>query len=156
MRIIAEMANLSIEETTKIIVVPLTKSGTEDVLCKEKMFPVIGLITYQTLDDAVQIALSNLRNEGIGHSVAFHSNDKQHILDVALQMPVSRFIVNQASSGAAGGSCYNNLTPTTTLGCGSWGNNSISDNFTYKYLMNTTRIAFPLDTPRVLEDMLED
>lgn len=154
--IIAEMANLPIDETTKIIVVPLTKSGKEDVLCKEKMFPVIGLITYQTLDDAVQIALSNLKNEGIGHSVAFHSNDEQHILDVALQMPVSRFIVNQASSGAAGGSCYNNLTPTTTLGCGSWGNNSISDNFTYKYLMNTTRIAFPLDTPRILEDTFEN
>lgn len=153
---IARMADLTIPEDTKMIAACVTKSGNADVLCKEKMFPVIGVITYHDLEEAITIAYDNLQNEGIGHSVVFHSQNDAHIQQVALRLPVSRFIVNQSSSGAAGGSLYNHLTPTTTLGCGSWGNNSISDNFTYKYLMNITRIAYPLREPRRLEDRLDE
>ena len=58
-----------------------------------------------------------------------------------MEISVSRLIVNASCSITAGGSIQNGLSVTTTLGCGTWGNNSISENFTYKHLLNITRIA---------------
>ncbi len=152
---IAEALGLTIPEETKALLLEVRGNAQEDVLCKEKMFPVIGLKTYRTLEEAGDLALADLKKEGIGHSVVFHSNSREHILALAEKMPVSRFIVNQVSSGAAGGSLYNNLKPTTTLGCGSWGNNSISDNFNFRHLLNTTRISYPLPYQRQLKDTFE-
>ena len=71
-----------------------------------------------------------------------HSNTPEHIEYVGTMLPISRLVVNQCGASSGGGAWENGLTPTTTLGCGSWGNNSISDNFTYKYLMNVTRVAY--------------
>jgi succinate-semialdehyde dehydrogenase len=58
-----------------------------------------------------------------------------------LALPISRLVVNQASALTAGGSLTNGFAPTTTLGCGSWGGNSISENLDYKHLMNVSRIG---------------
>ena len=59
-----------------------------------------------------------------------------------LELPVSRLVVNQPGGAASGGNFINGLHPTMSLGCGSWGNNSISDNLTYRHLMNTTKLAY--------------
>lgn len=96
---------------------------------------------YDTWDDAIEIARSNLAVEGKGHSVSIRSNDYEHILEVGKRVDVSRVVVNQICSTSAGGSFKNGLNPTTTIGCGSWGNNSISENLTYYHLMNRIRIA---------------
>ena len=79
--------------------------------------------------------------EGKGHSAALHTEEEGHIRYAQEMLPVSRLILNQSSGTTGGGSWTNGFTPTTTLGCGTWGNNSISDNFTYTYLMNVTRVG---------------
>jgi len=76
--------------------------------------------------------------------VVIHSQHNSHIEYAALQLPVSRFAVNQQGSSALGGAFTNGLNPTGTLGCGSWGNNSISENLWYHHLINVTRIAYTI------------
>ena len=85
-------------------------------------------------------------HEGAGHSAAVHSKNDANIRAAGLELPISRLVVNQPSSLTAGGSLTNGFAPTTTLGCGSWGGNSISENLDYKHLMNVSRIG------RVIED----
>ena len=86
--------------------------------------------------------MANLLFEGAGHTAAIHSNNKEHIETAGLALPVSRIVVNQPSATGAGGSFYNGFAPTTTLGCGSWGNNSISENFSYEHLINISQIGY--------------
>ncbi|MEG2200479.1 MAG: succinate-semialdehyde dehydrogenase, partial [Anaerovorax sp.] len=90
----------------------------------------------------VEIARENLEAEGKGHSVSIHSNSIENIEYVGTELCVSRFVVNQVCASSAGGSFYNGLAPTNTLGCGSWGHNSISENLDYKHLINISRIAY--------------
>ena len=100
---------------------------------------------YDDIDDAISIAKQNLLIEGAGHSTAIHSNNKENIDKAGVALPVSRLVVNAPSSTTAGGSLLNGFAPTTTLGCGSWGNNSISENLDYKHLINVSRIGFVQD-----------
>ena len=86
--------------------------------------------------------------KGAGHSAAVHSNSEEHIRYAGSELPVSRLVVNQASALTAGGSLTNGFAPTTTLGCGSWGGNSISENLDYKHLMNVSRIGKVIKTRR--------
>ena len=87
------------------------------------------------------MAKANLLVEGAGHSAALHSNSDDHIQKAGLELPISRLVINHASSLTAGGSLTNGFAPTTTLGCGSWGCISISENLDYKHLMNVSRIG---------------
>lgn len=140
---IATMAGVSIPEGIQVIFVP--SDGTPgDVLRREKMFPVLTGFSYSTLTEAIAIANENLSIEGKGHSCAVHSNNQDTIETIALAINTSRIVVNQPSSLSAGGSYYNGFAPTTTLGCGSWGNNSISENLDYKHLLNIQRIGMPI------------
>ncbi|WP_130862704.1 aldehyde dehydrogenase family protein [Bacilliculturomica massiliensis] len=138
---VAELAGISVPEGTKVIVAELSVSGRADKFCKEKMCPVIGLKTYKTFEEAVEIAAANLEYEGLGHTVAIHSDDKAHLIYAGEKLHVSRILVNQIGATMNGGSFVNGLAPTTTLGCGSWGNNSISENLDFKHLINITRVA---------------
>ena len=139
--VIAGAAGLEIPEETKVIVMPEEVSNKESLLRKEKMFPVITPFKYNEFSEAVDIAIENLEIEGKGHSVSIHSNNKEHIRELGIRIPVSRVLVNQTCATSSGGSFRNGLNASSTLGCGSWGNNSISENFYYKHLLNITRIA---------------
>ena len=138
---VGEMAGIDVPETARLILLPADGSGTEDILAKEKLCPVIAIVPYSTFDDAVAMAKANLLVEGAGHSAALHSNSDDHIEQAGLELPISRLVINQPSSTTAGGSLTNGFAPTTTLGCGSWGGNSISENLDYKHLMNVSRIG---------------
>ncbi|MCK5201166.1 MAG: aldehyde dehydrogenase family protein, partial [Spirochaetales bacterium] len=138
---IAKTAGIEMPGNTKVIVIPEEASNKDSLLRKEKMFPVITPFKYKKFGEAIDIALENLDIEGKGHSIVIHSENKDHILELAEKAPVSRVLVNQPCSSTIGGSFSNGLNPTSTLGCGSWGNNSISENFYYKHLLNITRIA---------------
>ena len=139
--VIAGAAGLEIPEETKVIVMPEEVSNKESLLRKEKMFPVITPFKYNNFSEAVDIAIENLEIEGKGHSVSIHSNNKEHIRELGMRVPVSRILVNQTCATSSGGSFLNGLNASSTLGCGSWGNNSISENFYYKHLLNITRIS---------------
>jgi succinate-semialdehyde dehydrogenase len=116
------------------------------------MCPVISTYAYRDFPEAVQIAQANLDIDGRGHSVSIHSDDREHLEYAAEVLSVARVLVNQVCSTMNGGSFYNGLAPTTTLGCGSWGGNSISENFDYRHLLNITRIAYFMEKNPVPSD----
>jgi succinate-semialdehyde dehydrogenase len=139
---IAMKAGIQIPGDVKAIIVESNgKFGDDDPISKEKMCPVMGAFPYQYFDQAIEIAGTNLAYEGNGHTAGLHSNNQANIIKVGTELSVSRLIVNAICATTAGGSIQNGLPVTNTLGCGSWGNNSISENFTYKHLLNITRIA---------------
>ncbi len=138
---IAALAGVEVPEGTKVVVLKARGVGKADVLCKEKMCPFMIAIPYDTFEEAMNIAYENLCYEGKGHTCAIHSNDMEHVRMVGEFMPVSRIVVNQPSSTTAGGALTNGFSPTTTLGCGSWGNNSISENLNYTHLINVSQIG---------------
>jgi succinate-semialdehyde dehydrogenase len=139
---LAAAAGIAVPEGTRLIIVKAGQAGAGDVLSKEKMCPFMSAYAYDTWEEAVEIAKANLLFEGAGHSVSIQSNNREHQLYAGLHLPVSRVLVNQSCATMNGGAFQNSLSPTTTLGCGSWGNNSISENLSYKHFYNTQRIAF--------------
>ena len=139
---IADLAGISLPEGTRVIVVVVDGTAEAEILGKEKMAPVLSAYSYDNFEDAVEIARRNLEIEGKGHSVSIHSNNIKNIEYAGEELSVSRIVVNQTCATSAGGSYFNGLTPTNTLGCGSWGHNSISENLDYKHLMNVSRVAY--------------
>jgi succinate-semialdehyde dehydrogenase len=138
---VAAAAGISIPESTRLILLKAKGPGTADILCKEKLCPVDCILPYGSFEQALAMAQANLEVEGKGHSAAIHSNTDDHIRAAGLNLTVSRLVVNQPSSTSAGGSFLNGFSPTTTLGCGSWGGNSISENLNYTHLMNVSEIG---------------
>jgi succinate-semialdehyde dehydrogenase len=151
-REIGAMAGIDVPASARIILLPAKGAGTGDILAKEKLCPVVAILPYKTFHDAVAKAKANLLVEGAGHSAAVHSNNEGNIREAGLELPISRLVVNQASSLTAGGSLTNGFAPTTTLGCGSWGGNSISENLDYKHLMNVSRIGKVIANKKVPTD----
>jgi succinate-semialdehyde dehydrogenase len=137
---LAELSGIPIPSDASVILVEA--ENEDDILGKEKMCPVLTVYRYHEFEEAVEIARKNLEMEGKGHSAAIHSNDNNHIEFTGKTLCVSRLVVNQPSATSAGGSFFNGFTPTNTLGCGSWGNNSISENLGYKHLINISRIGY--------------
>lgn len=127
-QVIAEAAGVEIPEDSQIIAVKVDAVGSEELFCKEKMAPVLALKSYDDFEEGIAFAQENLLLEGSGHSAGLFSHSKEHQL-------------------YAGGSPANGLNPTVSLGCGSWGNNIISENLTYTHLINISRIAVPI-TPK--------
>ena len=140
-REIGALAGADVPETARIILLPAKGAGTEDVLAKEKLCPVVAILPYKNFKEAVAKAKANLLVEGAGHSAGLHSTNEANIRYAGLELPISRLVVNQSCSFTAGGSLTNGFAATTTLGCGSWGGNSISENLDYKHLMNVSRIG---------------
>lgn len=145
-QVIAEAADVEIPEDSQIIAVKVDAVGSEELFCKEKMAPVLALKSYDDFEEGIAFAQENLLLEGSGHSAGLFSHSKEHQLYAGEVLPVSRLVVNQPTIDA-GGSPANGLNPTVSLGCGSWGNNIISENLTYTHLINISRIAVPI-TPK--------
>ena len=142
---IAEKLGIEVPEGTKVLGATATVVGKGDDLCREKLCPVINIMPYGTFEEGVADMVKNLEFEGKGHSVAIHSNNPEHVEYCGIHCSVSRCIVNQPAGTTGGGSPTNGYPPTTTLGCGSWGNNSFSGNFNYEHLMNITRVGYPYE-----------
>jgi succinate-semialdehyde dehydrogenase len=151
-REVGALAGVDVPASARIILLPAKGAGEADILAREKLCPVVAILPYTSFDDAVAKAKANLLVEGAGHSAALHSNDDAHIRSAGVELPISRLVVNQASSLTAGGSLTNGFAPTTTLGCGSWGGNSISENLDYKHLMNVSRIGKVIEGKHVPTD----
>ena len=139
---IAKLAGVEIPAQCRVIAIETDRYGKDELLAKEKMCPVLAIFRYNDFKEAVEIAKANLEVEGKGHSVAIHSNNSANIEYAGEQINVSRFVINQTCATSAGGSYFNGLAPTNTLGCGSWGHNSISENLSYKHLINISQIAY--------------
>jgi succinate-semialdehyde dehydrogenase len=149
---IAEKAGLSVPDDTRFLMVKVEKFGEEEFLTKEKLCPVMCIAPYDTWENAVAHAKANLLNEGAGHSAVVRSFTEEHIDYAGEELPVSRIGVNMIGSSGLGGAFNNGLNPTATLGCGSWGNNSLSENLWWHHLVNIARIAYTLPDAKVPTD----
>lgn len=149
---IAAKAALSVPGDAKFLLVRVTEAGKNENLTREKLCPVLCICPYDTWENAVEKAVTNLRNEGAGHSTILHSNNKVHVEYAALRLPVSRIGVNLVGSSGLGGGFDCGLNPTATLGCGTWGNNSISENLWWHHLVNISRIAYRMPNNPVPTD----
>lgn len=139
-QVIGEAIGVSVPADSEIIALSVTEYGEAELLSKEKMNPVLALIGYRDFDHALEIAKANLNVEGKGHSAGIFSHTQAHIIQAGEELPVSRVVVNQPTIDAGGGA-NNSLNPTVSLGCGSWGNNIISENLKFEHLINISRIA---------------
>lgn len=139
---IAKQAGLkNVPQGTKILVCKIGGVGAEYPLSREKLSPVLGYMTAKTTEDCIRLAEQMLEFNGMGHSAVIHSEDKAVIDEFAMRMKASRVIVNSPSSHGAIGDLYNTSMPSLTLGCGSYGGNSISTNVSTLNLINQKRVA---------------
>lgn len=142
---IAALAGLNIPSDRKFIVVEETGAGPQYPYSGEKLSLVLTAYKYDDFDDAIALVNAITDYSGSGHSCGIHSTNDERILRLALETNTSRVIVRQSHGVANSGSWTNGLAKTFSLGCGSWGGNSVSENVTQKHYYNTTRIAVPLD-----------
>ncbi|MCL4112374.1 UNVERIFIED_CONTAM: hypothetical protein GTU68_007212 [Idotea baltica] len=136
-------------ETAKVLLVENTGIGAEHPLTGEKLSPVLALYRAKDFADAKRITLEIMNYMGAGHSISIHSKNEDRPLELGLNLPACRVIVNQAHCFATGGSFDNGLPFSLSMGCGTWGNNNMSDNMNYKNYLNTTRISrtIPVNQP---------
>ncbi len=119
-----------------------TGAGPEHPFSGEKLSPVLTVYRARDFDHALQIVAPHLRAyQGNGHSVGLHTRRHDRALMLGLELTVSRVIVNQAHCIANGGSFDNGLPFSLSMGCGTWGGNSFSDNLNYRHFMNITRVS---------------
>ncbi len=136
---IAGLAGLS--RKGKFLMVEESGTGPAHPFSGEKLAPVLALYKAKDFDEAFRLTAAIYDYQGKGHSVSLHSKDESQALRLGLEMPVARVIVNQAHCIATGGSFDNGLPFSLSMGCGTWGRNSFSDNMHWRHFLNITRIA---------------
>lgn len=138
---------------TRFIAVETSGIGPDHPLSGEKLSRVLALYRAQNYDDAVRITRQVLAYQGAGHSIGIHTADADRPLALGRHMPTCRVIVNQAHTFATGGSFENGLPFSLSMGCGSWGGNSIDENLHWRHFMQRTKVvrAIPAREPSVEE-----
>ncbi|RYD03726.1 hypothetical protein N752_18430 [Desulforamulus aquiferis] len=139
-RFIADKAGIAIPEGARILIAPLDGYGVDHPLAHEKLSPVLGFYTVKDWLEACYLSINLLKLGGIGHTFSIHSQNDEIIREF-VHKPVFRIVVNTPS--ALGGIGYTTgLTPSMTLGCGTWGGSSISENLGPQHLINVKRLAY--------------
>lgn len=131
--------------------------GEEYPFSGEKLSPVLAVYRAKDFEAAFDQTRRLLDHQGKGHSCGIHTQEDAHVQRLGLEMPVCRVIVNQAHAFANGGNFDNGLPFSLSMGCGTWGQNSISDNMNYRHYLNITRIArtIPGNEP-TMDDLFGD
>ena len=138
---IAEMCGIDVPEHTKVIIAEYEGVGDKYPLSAEKLSPVLTMYKATSHENAFDICAQLLHYGGEGHTAAIHTLDDDLATKYGLEMRASRIIVNSPSGIGGIGNIYNNMTPSLTLGTGSYGSNSISHNVTDWDLLNIKTIA---------------
>ena len=144
---IAAIAGLNLAAAGRVLMVTETGIGNGFPFSGEKLSPVMTIYRAADFNAAARIVNDIYAYQGAGHSVGVHASPEradQLALQLGLTLPVARVIVNQAHCIATGGSFDNGLPFSLSMGCGTWGGNSFSDNLTYRNFLNITRIAKPI------------
>lgn len=142
-KFIAENAGITIPEGTKLLIAEVEGIGPDHPLTREKLSPVLAFIKAESHEDGFKKAKQMLELNGMGHSASIHTHGGNNDLIEAFaqEMEACRILVNSPSSIGGIGDLYNEMTPSLTLGCGSYGHNSVSENVSVKHLMNVKTIA---------------
>ncbi|MBC1499976.1 bifunctional acetaldehyde-CoA/alcohol dehydrogenase, partial [Listeria weihenstephanensis] len=138
---IANEAGFKVPEDTKMLVAEIKGVGDDYPLSHEKLSPVLAFIEAKDQAQAFDRCEEMLVYGGLGHSAVIHSTDREAQLAFGLRMKACRIIVNAPSAQGGIGDLYNGFIPSLTLGCGSYGKNSVSQNVSATNLLNVKRIA---------------
>lgn len=140
-QVIANAAGISIPAGTKVLIGKQDGVGEGYPLSFEKLTTVLGFYTVKDWHEACELSIKLLQN-GIGHTMSIHTEDRDLVMKFA-RKPAARILVNTGGSqGGTGGST--GLMPSFTLGCGTWGGSSVSENVTPMHLVNIKRVAYGL------------
>ncbi len=141
---------------TEYLGVETSGIGPDHPLSGEKLSRVLSVYRAKDFDDAVAITKKIQLHQGAGHSVGIHSTDGDRPMVLAQAIPTSRVIVNQAHTFATGGSFTNGMPFSLSMGCGSWGGNSIDTNLHWRHFMQSTKIVreIPANEPS-LDDIFD-
>ena len=138
--VIAEMAGVTVPKETKILIGEVTSVDVSEPFAHEKLSPVLALYKAKDFDTALDMADQLIKDGGYGHtaSLYIHPSQTEKMAQHADRMKACRILVNTPSSHGGIGDLYNfKLAPSLTLGCGSYGGNSVSENVGVKHLLNT-------------------
>ena len=141
---IAEMAGVKVPENTKILIGEVESVDISEEFAHEKLSPVLAMYKAKTFDEALAKAEQLVADGGYGHtsSLFINTNEKEKMAKHAAAMKTCRILINTPSSQGGIGDLYNfKLVPSLTLGCGSWGGNSVSENVGVKHLINIKTVA---------------
>ncbi|MDR1509871.1 MAG: aldehyde dehydrogenase family protein [Synergistaceae bacterium] len=142
---LAQAAGFEIPGDRKFIMVVGNGIGKEYKFSGEKLTTLLALYRYEgDFDDALAMMDEIYKVGGRGHSCGIYSHDDAHIEALAFRAPVTRIMVRQPQSKANAGSAENGMPMTSSMGCGVWGGNQVSDNIDLKYYMQTTHVALPI------------
>jgi acetaldehyde dehydrogenase / alcohol dehydrogenase len=138
---IAKMAGVNVPVNTKILIAELKGVGAKFPLSCEKLSPILACYKVNSLAEGLLIAEETLEYGGLGHSAAIHTADQNVIDTFALRMKAGRIMVNTPSTHGAIGDIYNTSLPSLTIGCGTYGGNSVSQNVGAANLINIKKVA---------------
>ncbi len=142
---IAKLAGVDVPEATKILIGEVTSVDLSEEFAHEKLSPVLAMYKAKDFDEALQKAEKLIEDGGFGHTSSLYINtvtEKEKLDKHAARMKTCRILVNTPSSHGGIGDLYNfKLAPSLTLGCGSWGGNSVSENVGVKHLLNIKTVA---------------
>jgi acetaldehyde dehydrogenase/alcohol dehydrogenase len=140
---IADSTGIRRGKDIRLIVVPIRQDELRGPLGHEKLAPILSLCTVKNEEEGLQVCKQILLNQGQGHTAIIYTENQELMQQFGREMPASRVLVNaQGSQGCVG--IGTGLTPSFTLGCGTFGGNSTTDNVTYTHLINVKRLALNL------------
>jgi acetaldehyde dehydrogenase / alcohol dehydrogenase len=139
--VIAKMAGVNVPVNTKILIAELNGVGPKFPLSCEKLSPILACYKVDSFAEGLLIAEETLEYGGLGHSAAIHTADQNVIDTFALRMKAGRIMVNTPSTHGAIGDIYNTSLPSLTIGCGTYGGNSVSQNVGAANLINIKKVA---------------
>ena len=155
---IAEIAGLDVPAGTKVLMAEeFGGFGNDHPFTGEKLSPVSGIMKAKDLDDAIEKVLGCLHYMGNGHSCGIHTNDPADVDKLAKAATVTKLVVNQPQCLTNSGGWDCGFPVSMTLGCGTWGGNSVSHNATFKDLLNFTYVSrqIPNWKPAKVEDFID-
>ena len=138
---IAEWAGINVPAGTKMLIAELDGVGADYPLSREKLSPVLAMFKAKTTEHALDLCDAMLELGGLGHTAVIHSEDEDLQLQFGLRMKACRLLVNSPAAEGGIGNIYNEMIPSLTLGCGSYGKNSVSKNVSAINLINVKTLA---------------
>lgn len=151
---IAEIAGIYIPKGRKFIMVEESGVGPDYPFSGEKLSMVLAIYKYSEFQEAIDKVNKITGYQGKGHSCGIHSTNEEHIIEFALKTYTSRVMVRQPQCLANSGAWTNGMPMTLSLGCGTWGGNISSENITWKHLLNTTWVSYPIPDTQPTDEEL--
>lgn len=138
---IAEQAGFKVDPSTSILMVECSEVGPNEPLTREKLSPVLAMLEAENMKDGLDKAEAMVMFNGIGHSAAIHTTDEDLVKEFGKRIKACRIIWNSPSTFGGIGNIYNSFIPSLTLGCGSYGHNSVSGNVSTVNLLNMKKVG---------------